>query len=254
MIEINLLPEDMREVTGTPIPRMASIIGGVLCVLVLGFFVLQFQLVAIPNMVQEIGARNVEIKTLEEEKVRVDAILAQIDSLDKKVKMLSSLITNRIRFARVLDRLCSAVNDVKLEGCNSWFKQMNITQDSGTPPPGSIPNAKRMRIELLGYTTGATPEDRAKAVAELTTKLDYRFRIEGVDLNPKDEKLKGIHTEIGAKFYPATLLNQNYIDGMPVLSPTGLDPAVLAAVTVQPSGLDFTINISFELPQSMQMP
>src|SRR3954463_10867667 len=109
MIEINLLPEEMRQTEGTPPARLAVIIVGVAIACVIGFFITKYYVVEIPKMVNEIKNREVEIKELQVKKDAINKIIAEIEVLNTKVQTLDKLIMSRLRFARLLDRLCDSV-------------------------------------------------------------------------------------------------------------------------------------------------
>ena len=233
MIEINLLPEEMRQAEGTPPARLAVIIVGVAIACVTSFFITKYYVVEIPKMLGEIKNREVEIADLKKRKDAIDKITAEIEELKTKVQTLDKLIQSRVRFARVLDRLCDAVPP---EG--AWFRSFNVMVDSSPAPVTGPSLGKRYMINLNGYTVGNTDVDRVQKLADLMMSLEKQFRERDVDK-------RGINMFLNARFDRPRLINRNFVSSIP--PPIETDPKVLKALKPPKEGIDFVMSMSFEL-------
>ncbi|HYG74080.1 MAG TPA: hypothetical protein VEK08_03665 [Planctomycetota bacterium] len=234
MIEINLLPEEMRQTEGTPPARLATILVGVVAATVISFFVAKFWLVEIPNMKGEIKNRKVEIEALKKRKEEVEKTIAAIDALKQKVDTLDKLIQSRVRFARILDRLCDAVPP---DG--AWFRSFNVVADntasSGLPGAG-----KRYKINLSGYTTGETDLDQAQRLFDLMTRLEKEFRERDVDAKT------GVNMFLSAKFDRVTLVNRGATT-IPAPQLNDKEKKLLKALKIPTNGMDFVLTMGFEM-------
>jgi len=237
MIEINLLPVELRQVEGTPPARLGAILGGIAIAGVLVAFVIKFYIVDIPAMKLEITNREAEIKNLEERKKSVEAVIAQIDTLKAKVKTLDNLIQSRVRFARLLDTL---TNSMPKDGV--WFRTFSI-QPIGGGGGGLGGSGKRYQINLQGFTTAPSELDRRALLTELINNMEDRFRVQDVD--PKT----GISNFLGVKFDRPRLIGFTEVTSIPEL-PAETDPKILRVMKPKMSkvGLDFSMTLSFELP------
>ncbi len=231
MIEINLLPEEMRQTEGTPPARLAVIIVGVAIACLTGFFITKYYVFKIPEMITEIKNREVEIKGLQVKKDEINKVIAEIEVLNTKVQTLDKLIMSRLRYARLLDRLCDAV---PAEG--AWFRSFNVTGDAGGGG-GGPQIGKRYQINLTGYAVGNTDLDRNQKLAELLMNLERQFRERDVDK-------RGINTFLNARFDRPKLIGKTE-SGLPV--PTDPDPKVVAALKAPKVGLDWVMTMTFEL-------
>lgn len=232
MIEINLLPEEMRKAEGTPPARLAVILVGVAMACVTGFFITKYYVVEIPKMVSEIKNREVEIEDLKKRKAAVEKIIADIDALKQKVQTLDKLIQSRVRFARVLDRLCDAVPE------GAWFRSFNVGPDT-SPAAAGIAMGKRYMINLNGFTVGNTDVDRVQKLSDLMLNLEKQFRERDVDK-------RGINMFLNAKFDRPRLIKRDFVKSIPTLPPD-TDPKILKALRPPTEGIDFVMTLSFEL-------
>ena len=163
-------------------------------------------------------------------------------AFDNTNKVLSNLVKSRLLYARLLDRLCNAMPE------DVWFKSFNVQTDNAPPPmdltPG--PNAKRYMISLTGFATASTASNPAQArneenirLAELMNKLKKWFCEDGVDDNQ-------VSIFLGARFRAPRLITATV---MTLPTPLETDPAMLKALDAPKEGLDFSMTMSFELPQ-----
>jgi len=237
MIEINLLPVELRQVEGTPPARLGAILGGIAVAGVLVVLVVKFYLVDIPAINLEIKNREAEIANLQERKKAVEAVIAQIDTLEKKVKTLDNLILSRVRFARVLDTL---VNAMPKEGV--WFRTFSIQPIAGGG--GGLGAAgKKYQINFQGYTTAPSELDRRALLTELMNNMVDRFRVQDVDAKT------GVSNFLGVKFDQPRLIGFTEVTSLPDLA-AETDPKIVRALKPKMTklALDFSMTLSFEMP------
>jgi len=121
MIEINLLPEELREIDHTPYPRLVAILVGL--VAFLGLFYFAFA------EYQQIGFLNQEIKGLKElnakDKNKVDQVEALKKSLannQKREELVLQIVRSKMVWARKLDQFNEMVSNYK----DLWFDGVTI--------------------------------------------------------------------------------------------------------------------------------
>ena len=73
MIEINLLPEELRQTEGTPLPRLVAILGSVVVACGLGVLVAFYHMVYIPRVNDDIKVTQSEIDGLKKKADEVTA-------------------------------------------------------------------------------------------------------------------------------------------------------------------------------------
>jgi len=239
MIEINLLPEEMRRTEGTPPARLMAILGSVVAACAIGFFIGKYHLVSIPAMENDIKTVDIEIKGLTEQKTLVEAIRADITNLETKVAALNNLLQSRVRFCRVLDRLCNSVPE------GVWFRTFTISPDVMPQSPGG---GKRYMISLSGYAAGSTEVDMNRKLTELRTNMRREFNVRPEGPVPANAPADfGWNKFINAKFDAPNLLGKTIVPNLPG-PPGDLDEKVRKNIDIMKAGLDFNMTISFEMP------
>jgi len=245
MIEINLLPEELRQAEGTPPARFGAIIAGVVLACAIGFWIGKYYLVDIPGMRTDIQIIDGEIAALKQRKEKIKVMEDELNKNNQKATTLNNLIHSRIRYARLLNYLCNAVPD------GVWFKSFNVQTDNSPLPSDlpPLPGAKRYMISLTGYTTASSSGNPAQArkeendrLAELMNNLAHWFCEDGVD---KDR----VSIFLGARFRAPRLIAATVTNLPP---PVETDPLVLKALDAPKEGLEYSMTLSFELPQQSQ--
>lgn len=247
MIEINLLPEDIRTTEGTPPKRFALYIGFLMLVLLLGFYIVQIRQVQIPNMAQKINLDKVEIEKLKKMRDDIDKITAEIDILNKKIQDLDELNFSRVRFARLFDRLANAVPE------GVWFRSFTFAPDASISPRYNTPAGRRYAITMAGNAVGATPIDRDRKVTELISNIEKQFNIPPASApvpTPLPEDY-GFCKFIGARFETPI---PSGITTSPLNVLQNIDPKAIQQLNPPKEGSDFTITMSFDMqaPKSAQ--
>jgi Tfp pilus assembly protein PilN len=246
MIEINLLPAGIRTHEGTPPARFAAYMGCLVVLLTLGYYIGKVIKLDIPNIETQIGVHKTDKKTLTDQKTEVEALSAQIDDLNHKIADLDDLNLSRVRFARLFDRLTTAVPE------GVWFRTFTVGPDASIsrryPPAG-----RRYSIVMSGNAIGPTPADRNHKITELLSNLEKQFNIPPDTLQPPTPVPEdfGFCKFVGARFerprltgttQPTTsLVTLVNVEGKP-------DPKLVALVNPPKEGADFTVQIIFDMP------
>lgn len=127
MIEINLLPPEMRRAEATPLPRrLAIFIGtGVISVLVVAVVTLHFQ--AIPNRRRTLDERKEQRAVLE---TRVDEEVGTrerfLERARQRQTVAETLRSQQFRWAPVLDE---AWRILVAEGTSSWMEHIEVKRE-----------------------------------------------------------------------------------------------------------------------------
>jgi Tfp pilus assembly protein PilN len=246
MIEINLLPAGIRTHEGTPPARFAAYMGFLVVLLTVCYYIGKVIKLDIPNVETQIAVHKTDKKKLTDDKAEVEALSAQIDELNRKIADLDDLNLSRVRFARLFDRLTTAVPE------GVWFRSFTVGRDASVsrryPPAGA-----RYAIQMSGFATGPTPADRNHKVTELLSNLEKQFNIPPDTLQPPTPVPEdfGFCKFVGARFERprvvgttsptvplATLVNA---DGKP-------DPKLVTLVNPPKDGLDFSVQFVFDMP------
>lgn len=240
MIEINLLPEDIRTTEGTPPKRFALYIGFLMLILLMGFYIVQIKTVAIPNMVTRINRTKVEIEQLKKMRDEIDKISAEIDVLNKKIQDLDELNLNRVRFARLFDRLSNAVPE------GVWFKTFTFAADASVSQRYATPGGRRYSITMSGNAVGQTPQERDNKFSELIGNIEKQFNIPPPTAPvpvPTPEDF-GFCKFIGARFESPKPASISVVNLPEII---GIDPKAKAQLSAPKVAQDFTISIAFDM-------
>jgi len=249
MIEINLLPEDLRQAEGTPLPRLVAIMGSVVVACGLGVLCSFYYMVYIPRIKQEIQQREADIASKTKLKDAVLAIDDQISKLNEKVSALDNLTQSRMRYGRVLDKLANTTPD------GVWFKSFNVGPDSTSSSTGSISNGgKRYMIKLAGTATGSTQQEMRKKLTDLVRNTEREFGIpkdawKGA-LGEQQPVTYGFSRELGATFNHPEIKDITYVASLPRLA--DVKPEVYKQLNIPTDGIDFNLEMTFQMPAPKQ--
>jgi Tfp pilus assembly protein PilN len=164
MIEINLLPQEMRQPEGTPLPRLLTIIGGVVLAVVGGLFGAQYYVVKIPQLRIQISDHERVKAQKGNVRERVAALQRDLSKIQEKVNSMQTLEDSRIRWARVLDRIRKAVP----EDC---VLRRFTYRPEGAPVAAGVPTGKRYTISLQGATAGETTQQCTEKLLKFKSQL-----------------------------------------------------------------------------------
>jgi Tfp pilus assembly protein PilN len=240
MIEINLLPDEMKRPEGTPLPRLLSIMASVILMAVGGLLISKYYVVEIPKTKELIRGQEGEKKRLQQEVARVEALDKEIEKIKAKVAAWRSLENSRILYARFLDVFSRAVP----EGC--VITSFTLAEDrTGTGGEG-----KHFKISLSGMTVGNSQQDCQAKLRE--TINDFKKTFQVADKKPVSEPLPGAkealpgyHKFLGLKFEEPRILK---------FTPRGSPPSLMGVnendrkrFAMPESSLDFSMSFGFAM-------
>lgn len=247
MIEINLLPEELRQAEGTPPARLATIMASVVIACGLSVLVSKYYMVDIPSEKSAIKTCDTQIADLTKKLEEVKKIDAEIETLKSKVAALTNLSDGRMRYGRLFEKLCNSMPD------GVWFRTFSVASDNVQSRFFKNPlGGKRYMIAFTGYSTGETPKDMDNKLTELMTNLRVQFGVpkDGETAKPNadgsDPVDWGFNKWLGARFDPPRLLGTNFVGTLP--APPPMSPEQKKVLNPPTSGLDFRMNFTFEMP------
>ncbi|MCW8133636.1 MAG: hypothetical protein KIS92_25045 [Planctomycetota bacterium] len=256
MIEINLLPAELRQSEGTPLPRLASILGGALAATLGVVLVANYYVVDIPRTRQNIKTMEERQKKVEAEKVEVDKLQAEIAKIKLKVAALKNLEHSRVRWARVLNAFSKAIPD------GAVVRSLRVDPE---PAAGEGDVGKKMKLTISGMTTGEAYVDCTRKLTETWNSLKREFEVPEAKA-PGSEAVPAVAPATppaeGASDLPAGFskkLGLKFQEPVIVAFAPIVPPKMNFKTDEEskkfrqpPSGLDFTITISFYMPPPIQ--
>ncbi|GEM_PF-5065087 len=174
MIEINLLPKDLKPANNTPKPRFATIIIGVIIMTGLGMWYINITTIDIPQLERKRVATSQEISLRQVELSQYLKLEAQKKQFTLRRTTVQNLIESRISFEKLLDEICDLLSPTDI-----WFTSLNaqkpITSLRRRLPV--TPNAKNKGTPILKLDMTCNiqaPNDvRIKKVAEFFESFKY---------------------------------------------------------------------------------
>ena len=167
MIEINLLPEEKRRSERTPLPRLMTILAGVVTWGVLIVVLITFFAIKIPGLEKKKKTIAAAKASLEQQAAKYDECLRKLAQMSVRQDVYKDLARKRVRWAVLLDQLAPA------EPNGLWLKAFKVVPQQavgGLPGRGGAkPGAK---VTMEGYA--ASPEGSASAedlLTEFVSKL-----------------------------------------------------------------------------------
>ena len=241
MIEINLLPAELRQAEGTPLPRLFSILVGVILVTMGGVVAFNYHFVHIKKAEREIKELTAKKNEFEAKANEVRALQAEIDKAQQKVSALRNLTLSRIRWARLLYQFRKTIPD----GC--VIKSWRLRPTGGAM--GGGPTGKRYDIELSGYTTGNSEEECA-AMFRLLSR-NFKRDLKDFDVVPPaapgkpPSKYAGFNRFVGLKFGDPDPGQVRFQDA---LTRPGDLPEHMDEFKMPPKAMEFSVTIPCAMP------
>lgn len=239
MIEINLLPDEMKRPEGTPLPRLLSILASVILMAVGGLLISKYYVVEIPKTKELIRGQEGEKKRLQQEVTRVEALDKEIEKIKAKVAAWHSLENSRILYARFLDVFSRAVP----EGC--VITSFNLSLDRA----GAGNEGKHFKISLSGMTVGNSQQDCQAKLRDVINDFKKTFQV--ADKKPASEPagakdaLPGYHKFLGLKFEEPRILRFTPRGSPPSL--TGVNENDRKRFAMPENSLDFSMSFGFAM-------
>ncbi|MHC4916460.1 MAG: PilN domain-containing protein [Planctomycetota bacterium] len=146
MIEINLLPPEHRPVERTPLPRLLTILVGVLMTMVGLVFWATFTFVWIPSAKRLLNeARQSEVKK-RKQRQEVEEIIRTLEVYTKRETTLRNLYMERLRWTRILDRLA----DARKAAGDVVIIELEVKKSTGVAGPARM-RAQTRELHVKGY-------------------------------------------------------------------------------------------------------
>ena len=187
MIEINLLPESLREVEHTPWPRLITILVGVIVFFTASYFAATEYFYVITDLNDKIASAEAFEKnpnTINAIK-RVTALKAEIEEKRKRKDILVAIVSSKIMWCKKLDEFNQLVDEKFHE--TLWFDNIAITSTqkidfskSNTPII--------MKMVAKGHLI-IKKEDSVGAVSYLQTQLKTSGNAFGANIDPTKFKI-----------------------------------------------------------------
>jgi Tfp pilus assembly protein PilN len=237
MIEINLLPPEYRPVEHTPLPRRLTIFVGVLLSCIGAAVCAWLAFVRIPNARTARDGAQQEAQKKKEEANEVLSKEAKIKSFDTRKNVLRELYSERVCWAKVLDRLAEARGKV------------DAKMDAGE---GSVVLTS---LELKrGAAAGPVGPGKRREVSQLVIK----GCVPSFDADPSADKLRNQYLQFVAALGEDKEF-ADLFDGPPKLTGDRVIPSLASAgapgardagqkMPMPKSGLEFEVIYTFKPP------
>lgn len=162
MIQINLLPEDLRKVEHTPYPRLLVILSGVILFCSLSFYALHIYWIRIPNMEEKLESEKKRLADIKAFNKQITKLEKELEAMRQRRDIVMRLVLDRVRWAKKLDQFCDVVERMD----NVWFTSMSaIKQEVSTGRRGPVKVI--YKISLQGTAIIEKDEDEFSVIAEI---------------------------------------------------------------------------------------
>jgi hypothetical protein len=173
MIEINLLPKDLKPSNTTPKPRFALILVGIIIIAALGTWYLNITSIQIPQIKRAHIAVSQEIELRQPELLEYQNLESQKRQFTLRRKTVQELIESRVSIEELLDKVCELLSPTDI-----WFTSMDLKQPTKsrrvTPAMRLIQAKGTPILEIdMNCHIEAPPEVRIKKVAEFFESFKY---------------------------------------------------------------------------------
>ncbi len=166
MLLIDLLPEDRRPVERTPLPRLLSVIGGVLLAGVELAVIALFLGVKVPEAERrrtDAGNRLLEMRQLIVER---DNLKAELAESEQRKSVIMQICRKRVRWTEKLDAICDRTVLPDLV----WLKSLKIESKAGTL------GMTEKHLVIEGWARGDEPRESIEAINKFIKRLESNER------------------------------------------------------------------------------
>ena len=169
MIEVNLLPQEYRRREMTPLPRLITIVVGVIIV-VGGFFFLMQKYLDIRNAKDLRGERQEEVKRAEKIIEEFNRLSAEINEIKVRITAIEDIWQSRLEWAVKLDQLTDVVPSYV------GLTDLSLVEARGRPRPGAFATAGTLKMKCISAS------DNEKRLANFLRTLKGEIRSENSDV------------------------------------------------------------------------
>jgi len=160
MIEVNLLPLELRKAERTPLPRLMTIMGGTALICVLGVFLMS-RLQVINKTKKKLRDEKAKQPQLQKEADEVKELKKKREEFYLRQKTIIREFNNRITWGEKLWHLNMIVNDADFK--NLWISELYI--ESKTRRSGR----RQSRENLLKIVGFAFDDDLTETIAKINS-------------------------------------------------------------------------------------
>ncbi len=171
MLQINLLPENLRKAEATPLPRFITIVLGIVIILTLGFLIVHLKFFLIPDKEAQVAKLSQDLEVARAEAAKLGVIEERIRRKQEYIGTIESLFRERVVWAKILWDLKAIVtrtetmNTPNPERRYLWLTSLRYPMRGGAD--------HRMRLE--GYASAENSVTALSIVREFLTDLrEYR--------------------------------------------------------------------------------
>jgi Tfp pilus assembly protein PilN len=129
MIEINLLPAELRPTQPTPVPKLLALLGAGLFLLAEGLLLVYFHFNLNPAAQDRLKEIQAELKAKLDQAAKADALHAEIDDFKLRAKTIIQIRQARTLWAKKLDQIIDIVPDYV------WLSAITVTEGQGGKKP-----------------------------------------------------------------------------------------------------------------------
>lgn len=182
MIHITLLPEKMRRVEGTPLPRQLTIYLGVAISAALIALNVLFAKNRIPEMDTKLKGLQNQVKEQSEKAKEVDVLEESVANIKSRVGAIEQLYRKRIVWAKLLSDLRDIVNKQNIDPANReyiWFTRLNFLPPKNTntmvrrrgKQPTNVKKPPEEFLLLEGFASAPVNNRALEMVNQLLTSM-----------------------------------------------------------------------------------
>lgn len=189
MIEVNLLPVELRPVDKTPLPRLLAILGGVALAGVQIVLLLVFFTRLIPNEKDKIRRLKHVVQEVQQDVEDVDKIEQEIQRIEKHKQAIQELMSKRFVWWELFDRLC----DPRVIPERVWLGRLEFEppeQMQRGPSDGQKVPAGKLILECFARAEPNEKSDEAARAQMLGAMAEFMRNLHA-DV-PKEAGVKGL--------------------------------------------------------------
>jgi hypothetical protein len=160
MIEVNLLPVEMRPNIGTPLPRLMAMIIGVVVVCLEAVLILLIFMKEIPAEKRQLKTFNDSLKILDEKVTKMTAIEVENNAKQAQLDIVHGLMKERKRWTRLLVRLAER------RPKRVWVTRMEYASSTSSKKPSML------RLSCLVHSDSDDPGLQSHQMVEAANEFE----------------------------------------------------------------------------------
>lgn len=169
MLLIDLLPEDRRPVERTPLPRLLTVIGGVLVCGVELAWIAALVIIEIPGASRDLRTEQDQIPQLKALRDEIQKLETEQSESERRKAVIRKLYKERMRWAPKLD----AISDPTVLPERIWLRSLSVEEKRA----GRKEAEKYLLIK--GLARGESPRVRIEAINKFIMRLESNAQFFG---------------------------------------------------------------------------